>query len=124
SEGGSVWEIAYAPGDASPVAHAQADPTSSPTAPVTVQFTGSGSTDPDGDQLSYSWDFGDGSAPSTKANPKHTYDNHGLYRAQLTVNDGRGRTSTDQVTITVGNPPTATIEAPAQGDHYQDGQAV
>jgi len=32
---------------------------------------------------SYSWDFGDGSALSTEAEPQHTYTQNGIYNAQL-----------------------------------------
>ena len=33
----------------------------------------SNSTDPDGDNLAHSWDFGDGSGPVTERNPAHAY---------------------------------------------------
>src|SRR5438874_428687 len=41
--------------------------------PLTVQFRGSGSTDPEGLRLLYSWNFGDGSALNTVADPSHTF---------------------------------------------------
>ena len=42
--------------------------------------------DPDGDALTYAWDFGDGGT-STAANPTHTYTANGKYTATLTVRD-------------------------------------
>ena len=68
--------------------HASANPTSGPT-PLNVTFSSSGSSDPEGQPLTYSWDFGDG-ATSTAANPSHTYYDaraptgaaHGLRRRQ------------------------------------------
>lgn len=38
--------------------------------------------------LTYSWDFGDGSAVSTAENPSHTYAAAGTYRVELTVTEG------------------------------------
>jgi PKD repeat protein len=68
-------------------------PVSSPTvtpqsgsAPLAVQFTANAS-DPDGDALTYAWDFGDG-ATSTEENPAHTYEASGSFVAWLTVSDG------------------------------------
>jgi hypothetical protein len=62
--------------------------------PLVVNFTGAGSTDPDpGDSIaSYTFDFGDGSAPVTKSSPtiSHTYNAPGVYTAQLTVTDSHG----------------------------------
>ena len=56
-----------------------------------VQFTGSGSSDPDtGDSIAaYLWDFGDGLA-STDMNPTHAYSSAGSYLITLTVTDQNG----------------------------------
>ena len=89
-------------GNQQPVASASATPQNG-DAPLTVQFSGDDSTDPDNDPLTYSWDFGDGSTPSTGANPQHTYDSDGTYVASLTVSDGQGGFDTDTVTINVGS---------------------
>ena len=52
-----------------------------------IVFNGSGSNDADGDTLSYSWDFGDGST-GTGVNPTHIYSAGGVYTITLIVNDG------------------------------------
>ena len=94
-----------------PVAMASATPTSG-TAPLTVNFSSTGSNDPDGTIAAYSWNFGDGSAPSTIASPSHVYQAAGNYNAVLTVTDNRGATGTAQVAITVASNPN-TINAPS-----------
>ncbi len=68
-------------------------PTADPAGPYSgntgqaIRFDGSGSSDPDGDALTYSWDFGDGSI-GTGASPTHTYSAAGRYEVSLVVNDG------------------------------------
>src|SRR5882672_1074181 len=59
-------------GNQPPNAVASADATYGPT-PLTVHFTGSNSTDPEGLPLGYWWDFGDGTPGSMAADPTHTY---------------------------------------------------
>ena len=68
---------------------------SSGFAPLAVQFAVT-ATDEDDDDLTYSWDFGDGSAASTAEDPSHTYTTAGTYNAKVTVSDGE-----DDVTRTV-----------------------
>ncbi|MDX6505131.1 MAG: hypothetical protein QOE29_2256, partial [Gaiellaceae bacterium] len=86
-----------------PVAAASATPTSG-TAPLTVSFDGSGSSDPDGDTLSYAWDLdGDGAFDdATGLTPSYTYESAGTYSAKLQVTDSHGAASTSSpLTITV-----------------------
>ena len=52
-----------------------------------IPFNGSGSSDPDGDLLTYDWDFGDTST-GIGATPTHSYATPGTYDVCLTVNDG------------------------------------
>ena len=51
-----------------------------------IQFNGSGSSDPDGDNLTYAWDFGDGGTGSG-VSPTHVYTFPNNYLATLTVTD-------------------------------------
>ena len=52
-----------------------------------ITFDGSASADPNGDALTYSWDFGDGSS-GTGVTPTHSYTASGNYEVSLVVNDG------------------------------------
>ncbi|MFK8163699.1 MAG: PKD domain-containing protein [Lewinella sp.] len=38
--------------------------------------------------ITYTWDFGDGSLPSSDVNPVHEYGNNGTYTVTLTITDG------------------------------------
>jgi hypothetical protein len=53
-----------------------------------VCFQGLYSTDPDNDPLTYSWNFGDGTALSKEANPCHLFAKAGFYSVTLAVDDG------------------------------------
>jgi PKD repeat protein len=98
-----VKRISYtAAGNRAPTAVATSSITSG-VAPLGVAFDGTGSSDPDGDALTYAWDLdGDGAFDdSTAAKPTFTYATAGSYKVQLRVADGRGGSSTASVTITV-----------------------
>jgi PKD repeat protein len=74
-----------------------------------VQFDGTGSSDPDGDSLTYAWDFGDG-ALGTGSEPVHAYSDNGIYSVVLTVDDGNGGSHSDTMQVVVANVnPTATL---------------
>ena len=90
--------IDYVRGNRTPVVKAAADPKDSPTAPLTVKFSSAGTSDPDGDRLTYQWDFdADGTFDSTEANPTHTFDANGVYNATLKVTDRTGRSASAEV---------------------------
>src|SRR5262245_42005404 len=105
-----------------PVAVASADKTYG-SGPLTVQFTGSNSFDPEGSPLSYRWDFGDGTETSADANPQHTFQAPPSvptrYTTTLTVTDTNGANGTMRLTISVNNtPPSVTILNPVDGGKY------
>ncbi|MEO3859371.1 ThuA domain-containing protein [Acrocarpospora sp. B8E8] len=120
-----IYRIEYTKGTRPPVARASADKTDGP-APLTVQFSSQGSSDPDGGQLTYAWDFdGNGTTDSTEANPSHTYTQAGQYSAVLTVTNPGGLHGTANVPITVGNTrPTVSIELPPNGGFFEFGDQV
>jgi len=65
---------------------------------VPIQFDATQSTDPELDNLTYHWDFGDGTT-SDEGQPSHVFgDQAGGFTVQLTVSDGQA-TATDQVQI-------------------------
>jgi hypothetical protein len=95
--------------------------------PLTVAFDGSQSFDPDGDAItSYTFNFGDGSAPVTQASPKisYTYSKAGNYPASLKVSCSRNATSGNvaQAEIQAGATPAApAITAPSTAKPNQTG---
>jgi Ca2+-binding RTX toxin-like protein len=98
---------------------------------VAIPFDGNGSSDPDGDPLSYTWTFGDGGT-ATGPTPSHVFKAAGIDVVKLTVNDGFGGASTSQGTVTVNDvppaftpgsySPPAPFSTPAPGDGF--GEAV
>lgn len=69
----------------------------------TVTFDASGSTDADGDSLTYTWDLGDGTTAEGQT-VTHAYADAGRYTVTLTVDDGAGGTDTaiDHVVVRGG----------------------
>ncbi len=65
---------------------------------LTIGFSSEGSWDPDGEIVSYHWDFGDGTT-SSQPNPEHTYRPADGYTATLTVVDNEGGEDIDVVFI-------------------------
>ncbi len=124
SGSGAVKRISYAPANRTPLAVATATPRFG-TAPLQVTFRGSASSDPDGDPLTYEWDFGDGTSKSAAKDVVHTYTRGGAFDARLKVTDSRNASATQTVRISVNNsPPAVTLTAPADGGKYRDGAPV
>ncbi|MEV6367171.1 ThuA domain-containing protein [Micromonospora musae] len=120
-----LYRVDYISGSRSPEAKATAAPDSG-HAPLEVRFDGAPSSDPEGEQLSYAWDFdGNGSVDSTDRAPTHTYTDNGVYDARLTVTDPHGKTGTTTVPITVGNKrPEVRFELPPNGGFFDFGDEI
>ncbi len=122
---GSISRIGYG-GNQPPVANASST-INYGTSPLSVTFNGSNSVDPEGQSLTYLWDFGDGTT-STAANPVHVFSHPTVrkFTVTLTVKDNVNQTSLPkQLVVSVNNtPPTAQIINPAQGTLYPMSQAT
>jgi glucose/arabinose dehydrogenase len=123
---GTVHRITYTAANQPPTAVITANPTNG-LAPLTVSFNGTGSSDPEGKPLSYSWDlngdgtFGDATGPTAS----YTYTTAGVYHPSLRVTDDQGATDTKSVTVTVGNTaPTAVIDTPTSSLTWKVGDTI
>lgn len=128
--GGQLRRVTFSNGsNQPPTAAATATPQSGP-APLTVQFNGGGSTDPEGGALTYAWDLdGDGAYDdSTIVNPTWTYTTPATVSVGLKVTDPGGLFGTTTVTVTVGNPPSnapeVTIDNPTASTQWSVGQTI
>ena len=93
--------------------------------PLSVQFTGSNSTDPENATLTYFWNFGNGNT-STQADPTHVFtappNTPTTYTVTLTVTDPGGLTNSTQLIVSVNNtPPNVTITSPVNNAFYTAG---
>ncbi len=114
-----TWDIfvhTRGPSNSPPVANSGADQTVECGSSVTLD--GSGSTDPDGDTISYSWSGSFGSAAGetpTVALPL------GTHTITLTVDDGNGETSTDEMVVTVADTTAPSASATLSGTLLSNG---
>ena len=79
-----------------------------------IQFSAAKSTDPDGDELTYKWDLGDGSMVDS-SDFGHLFNNAGVYFVTLSVDDGRqapNSTQSSKIMVLVNAPPKAVIKSP------------
>jgi glucose/arabinose dehydrogenase len=124
-EAGTIQRISFAAANEAPTAVAEATPSSGPV-PLTVNFDGTASSDPDiGDTLTYAWDLdSDGQYDdSTAAQPSHTFTTAGVRVVGLRVRDPAGNEATATVTVHAGNtPPVANITAPGANSLWRVGQ--
>jgi PKD repeat protein len=77
-----------------------------PTATIpeggTLLLDASGTTDPEGDAVTYQWDFdGDGSFDATGTQATHTFTENGVYYVTVRVIDGTGQVATQTFDVTV-----------------------
>ncbi|HHN46453.1 MAG TPA: PKD domain-containing protein, partial [Planctomycetes bacterium] len=94
-------------GNSPPTASVDASPTEGP-APLNVAFDAGMSSDPDGDALTFQWDFDyDGVSFDVGADTgassvtTHEYPLPGVFTAAVRVDDGNGHTDIDTVIVTV-----------------------
>lgn len=95
-----------------PVADFHINP-STPSAGTPVQFDAKASQDPDNDQLSYNWTFGDGSR-AEGLDPTHTYSSAGNFTVTLTVIDSGTNPGplSDTKSLSISIQPTTIQKSP------------
>jgi large repetitive protein len=69
---------------------------------LVCQLNSNGTSDSDGDQIRYSWNFGDGTPANTTASPSHPYATAGDYSVVLTVTDGWNKSTVLTKSVTAG----------------------
>lgn len=114
-----AYEFGADPPNQPPVADAGPDQTVECTAPAggtEVTLDGGGSSDPDGDDLTFTWTgpFPDGGGTVTGESPTVTLP-LGVHVITLEVDDGNGETDTDTVSVTVED--TTAPEITLNGDN-------
>jgi hypothetical protein len=119
---GAIRRVRNVNGNQPPIVSAGALPRTGPP-PLSVSFSSVGTSDPEGEPLTYAWDFGDGGT-STDPNPAHVYAASGLYIARLRVSDGVDTAFATPIQIQVGTPPAPVIAAPSDATTFQAGQSI
>jgi len=103
SDGGlkanATWTVTVQNVNRAPTAKARVDRTAAFIGDL-FKFNASASFDPDGDQLEYSWDLGDG-AVETGLEVSHGFSKEGVYKVNLTVTDTGGLSGRAGLEVTV-----------------------
>ncbi len=121
---GNIYRITYG-GNQAPIAKLSSDKKFG-AGPLSVNFTGNTSYDPEGGHITYSWDFGDGTALNTTANPSHSFSSGNSspkkFVVKLTVKDSVNAIGVDSLIISINNtPPNITITSPINNSTYKVG---
>lgn len=91
-----------------------------------VNFNPSGSTDSDGNIVTYAWNYGDGQSSSLNSSVivSHAFGSVGTYVVTLTVTDNLGATNATSKSVTVSAPVGLTDTGVTASECYQAGSDV
>lgn len=126
---GRLRRIRYDAGNQAPSVVSTSATPSEGTAPLVVTLRATVS-DPEGDALTYAWDFGDGGTDSGTVaagvvpDVVHSYTANGVYGARLFVSDATHTAVSPPRTVRVGTPPLVTLLSPGEGALFQAGQVI
>ena len=119
-----IVRIVYRRGNRAPVAKITASDTAG-MQPLTLTFDASGSTDPDGDALTFSWSVAGVEQPVHGTKFQHTFTQPGTCEVAVTARDGSGATNKAKETVCVGNArPVVRFESPAHGSFFDWGSEI
>ncbi|MFD1142545.1 ThuA domain-containing protein [Larkinella insperata] len=92
------------------------------SAPLALKLNAKGTTDADGDALTYSWKITSKNGFAQVINSSDanlTLGKAGVYKATLTVNDGKGGVASRSLDISVGNePPVLSLDMPGANKSF------
>ena len=123
-----IHRIRFPGANQAPTARIAANTAGGP-APLTVNYDGRTSTDPEGTTLTYAWDLdGDGAFDdSTSSTPTWTYTVSNTINVRLRVTDTGAFSATDLYVVTVGggnSPPVPTIATPSASLRWRVGDTI
>lgn len=127
SDSGFVWTKNPSPGSVNNIVENQP-----PIAQISVEgdfkisqkidFSGETSSDPEGDDLDYYWEFGDGNT-SSKIAIKHKFEQAGNFTVQLTVTDPEGASDQAEFIVNI-YPEPIEISIDGESDEQETEEAV
>ena len=117
--------LKYVAGNREPVAMIESSQIAG-AAPLTINFKGDATKDPDGDDITYEWSFDDDElVQSEEINPTYTFEKPGSYDVSLAVTDKDGLTSIVEKKVLVGNDlPTIDWKINGNSSFYLDNQVL
>lgn len=93
--------------------------------PLEGTVSAAGTTDPDGDAVTYEMELNGTVTKSTTPDFSFTFDKAGIYRPKITATDAKGAKASGEIVIIAGNePPAIEISVVGNADHYIQGGAV
>lgn len=119
---GQLYKVSSQGANSQPIVNISADVTEGER-PLEVNFSSEGTYDPDGDSMTFNWDFGDGTN-STEPDPTKVYQRNGRYTVTLSVSDSTANSISQPLVIQVGTPPVITIVQPSMIDTYTAGDII
>ena len=116
--------LKYVAGNREPVAMIESDHIAG-AAPLTINFKGDKTKDPDGDEVVYEWSFDEDVVQSEEINPTYTFEKPGNYDVSLAVTDKDGLTSIVEKKVLVGNDlPKVSWKINGNSSFYMDNQVL
>lgn len=93
--------------------------------PLTLNFSGASSSDPDGNKLRFELFVEGKTLKSDSGVFDYTFEKSGVFRPKLTVYDAQGFKSSDEVVIVAGNtPPQVSISVEGNATYYFPGSTI
>jgi glucose/arabinose dehydrogenase len=121
---GTIHRVSFDGSNQPPIINASANPTQG-AAPLSVHFDASATVDPDGDSMTFNYDFDDNGSYDASGAIQDVAYSTGQWTARLRVDDGHGHTAYKTFEINAGNTkPEPVIDTPSTGAKWSAGQPI